>query len=136
MDAAYTGNPLQLYGCDWPTKDGSAIRDFISVNDISRAHFHAADYALSNRPAVHIFNMGTRNGITMLDLIRTFEDVIGTCVPYEVIGRRTGDPAILLCDPSKFIADTGFVYKDTLEDMLRSAWDWYVFKKGNLQNAV
>lgn len=129
MDAAYSGKPFTLFGCDWPTPDNSSIRDFISVNDICRAHFHAADYAVGKDPAVHKFNMGTKDGISMLDLIHKFEDTVGTNVPYVVGERRTGDPAILLCDPSRFIKETGFVYNETLEDMLVSAWDWYNFKK-------
>lgn len=128
MDAAYTGEPLKLFGHDWPTPDGSSIRDFISVNDICRAHFHAADYLRSN-PGVHRFNMGTRDGISMLDLIKKFEDNINVDVPYDIADRRVGDPAILLCDPSKFVRETGFVYEEDLDVMLRSAWDWYCYNK-------
>ena len=135
MDAAYTGEPLKLFGQDWPTPDGSSVRDFISVNDICRAHLHAARYLKTN-PGVHRFNMGTKDGISMLDLIQRFEDNIGPDVPYVISDRRIGDPAILLCDPSKFVRETGFVYEENLTDMLRSAWDWYCYKKEEKKNGV
>lgn len=134
MDAAYTGEPLTIFGADWPTEDGFSIRDFISVNDICRAHFHAAEYAQAN-PGVHRFNMGTKNGISILSLIKRFEELHKIDVPYIIGERRIGDPAILLCNPDKFIEQTGFDYADSLDEMLISAWDYYC-KMKEKTNAV
>jgi UDP-glucose 4-epimerase len=128
MEAAYTGNPLTVYGMEWDTPDGTAVRDYISVNDICKAHFHAVDYMKTNK-GHHTFNMGTMRGTSVLELIKTFEDVIGIDVPYDIGNPRPGDPAILLCNPSKFIEETGFEYDEILEDMIKAAWDWYVYKK-------
>lgn len=134
MDAAYSGEPLTIFGADWPTPDGSSIRDFISVNDICRAHFHAAEYALEN-PGTYRFNMGTKQGISIFNLIKRFEELHNIDVPFKIGERRIGDPAILLCNPDKFIDDTGFMYSESLNDMLISAWDYYCAKKEK-SNAV
>ena len=129
MDAAYNGpGELTIYGSNWDTPDGSAIRDYISVNDICRAHFHTAEY-MNTHKGCHTFNMGTKKGTSVFEMIRTFEDVIGLDVPFDIGDPRPGDPAILLCDPSKFIEETGFVYEEDLSDMMKSAWDWYIFKR-------
>lgn len=129
MDAAYDGpGNLTVFGSNWDTEDGSAIRDYISVNDICRAHFHAAKY-MDTHHGCHTFNMGSMRGTSVFEMIETFEDVIGLDVPYDIGEARQGDPAILLCDPSKFIEETGFEYEEKLEDMIKQAWEWYIFNK-------
>jgi UDP-glucose 4-epimerase len=112
---------LQVYGGDWETPDGSGVRDYVHVMDVADAHCVALDH-LDDEAGVRAFNMGTGAGISVLELLATFEAVSGVTVPYEVIGRQPGDVATLVADPSKLEKAWGWRASRDLRTMCADAW--------------
>jgi UDP-glucose 4-epimerase len=112
---------LQVYGGDWETPDGSGVRDYVHVMDVADAHCVALDH-LGDEAGVRAFNMGTGAGISVLELLATFEAVSGVTVPYEVIGRQPGDVATLVADPSKLEKAWGWRASRDLRTMCADAW--------------
>lgn len=114
---------LAVFGADYPTSDGTGVRDYIHVVDLAKAHV-AALTRLEDCPGVHIYNLGTGRGCSVLELVRTFEAVTGVSIPYVVESRRPGDIASCYCDASKAEWELGWKAQYTLEDMCRDAWKW------------
>ena len=114
---------LHVYGDDYPTPDGTGVRDYIHVVDLAKGHVKAADYAASHT-GVEIINLGTGRGYSVLDLVRTFESVTGVRIPFRVEGRRAGDIAECWADPAKAKRLLGWEAEKTLEDMCRDGWRW------------
>lgn len=112
---------LQVLGRDWETPDGSAVRDYIHVMDVAEAHCIALDH-LDDEVGVHAFNVGTGMGISVLELIAAFEAVSGVTVPYEVVGRQSGDVAALVADPSRLEKAWGWRTSRDLHTMCADAW--------------
>ena len=119
---------LHVYGDDYPTKDGTGIRDYIHVVDLAVGHIKALRHR-SDR-GVFIYNLGTGIGYSVFDIIRTFEKVNGITIPYTVTGRRPGDIAEYYADPTKAYRELGWKAEHNLEDMCRSAWH---FIQGTMQ---
>lgn len=117
---------LSVFGDDYDTPDGSCVRDFINVVDLAKAHVVAMDRMLQDKSPekVEIFNLGTGNGVSVLELIRIFEKVSNTKVNYKVVGRRTGDIVKIWAEPSKANNVLGWTAKETIEDTMASAWKW------------
>ena len=117
---------MMVYGNDYPTRDGSCIRDYIHVCDIASAHTLALQYLLAdkNAAACEIFNLGTGNGISVLEAIQTFEAVSGTSLNYEIGPRRAGDIVAIYANNEKAISKLGWKINYSIEDMMRSAWAW------------
>lgn len=115
VESAATGKKLTVFGDDYPTYDGTCVRDYIHVTDIVRAHQLAMKEEVSG-----IFNLGTSCGTSVLDLITAFEKILGRKVLYEIGGRRTGDPAILRAISVKAKKELGWEPKLSLEDILVS----------------
>ena len=117
---------MMVYGNDYPTRDGSCIRDYIHVCDIASAHTLALQYLLAdkNAEACEIFNLGTGNGISVLEAIQTFEAVSGTSLNYEIGPRRAGDIVAIYANNEKAISKLGWKINYSIEDMMRSAWAW------------
>ena len=112
---------LKVYGDDYPTADGTGIRDYIHVMDIADGHVAA----LKNiKRGNSIYNLGTGNGTSVKEMISTFERVTGQKVPYTVVSRRPGDSPNVTADPSKAYRELGWKTKLTLEDMCRDEWNW------------
>lgn len=126
--AAYDGTSFNLYGTDYSTPDGTAVRDYIDVNDVCRAHFAAVEHMEAN-PGVHTYNLGTRTGTSLMNLVRKFEDVVKIDLNYNVSDRRPGDPGYLVANPNKFVDETGFDYSSNLESMIQSSWNYYCKKR-------
>ncbi len=114
---------LSVFGNDYPTKDGTGVRDYIHVCDLAEGHVSAVRYGLEHKGA-EVFNLGTGEGYSVLDMIRTFERVNGLNVPYTVVKRRPGDIAVCYADPSKAREKLGWSARRNLEDMCRDAWNW------------
>ena len=114
---------LAVFGDDYPTKDGTGVRDFIHVMDLAEGHLAALSYA-EGHAGVEVFNLGTGTGYSVLDLVHTFEKVNQIKVPYHIAPRRPGDIATCYADPSKAKEMLGWSAKRTLEDMCRDAWNW------------
>jgi len=117
---------MMVYGNDYPTRDGSCIRDYIHVCDIASAHTLALQYLLAekNTEACEVFNLGTGNGISVLEAITTFETVSGTTLNYEIGPRRAGDIVAIYANNEKAINKLGWKINYTIEDMMRTAWAW------------
>ena len=112
-----------VFGDDYPTPDGTGIRDYIHITDLAKGHAAALSYAMEHT-GVETVNLGTGTGYSVLDVIRTFERVNGVKIPYTVLERRPGDVAVSYSDPSKAERLFGWRAEKSLEDMCRDAWRW------------
>jgi len=119
-------NQLQVYGDDYNTPDGSCIRDYINVVDLAKAHVLAVKRILGSesKSPIETFNLGTGQGLSVLEVIKTFEQVTGVKVPYRIVGRREGDIEQVWADPSYANKVLGWTAMETVEETLRSAWAW------------
>lgn len=117
---------LQVFGDDYNTPDGSCIRDYIHVVDLAKAHVVAVKRLLESKSKknVEIFNLGTGRGLSVLEIIETFERVNGVKVAHKIVGRREGDIEKVWADPSYANNELGWKATETLEETLRSAWAW------------
>jgi UDP-glucose 4-epimerase len=114
---------LSVFGGDYPTRDGTGVRDYIHVVDLAQGHVAALDYA-ANRQGVGIFNLGTGRGYSVLEMIKAFEAASGKPVPYRITDRRPGDVAECYADPALAAAQLGWQAVLGLDDMCRDAWNW------------
>ena len=117
---------LSVYGDDYPTPDGTCIRDYIHVVDLAKAHVVALQRLLSkkNVAKVETFNLGTGTGSSVLEVITTFEKVSGQKLPYKIVGRREGDIISAYANIDKANTVLGWKAQSTLEEALASAWKW------------
>jgi len=117
---------LSVYGDDYPTPDGTCIRDYIHVVDLAKAHVVALQRLLNkkNVDKVETFNLGTGTGSSVLEVIKTFEKVSGKSLPYKIVDRREGDIISAYANTDKANNVLGWKAKSTLEDGLASAWKW------------
>jgi UDP-glucose 4-epimerase len=117
---------MKVFGNDYPTKDGTCIRDYIHVSDISHAHTLALNYLIQNKNTSNcdVFNLGSGTGYTVLEVINTFETVSGKKLNYSIGDRRTGDVIAIFANNDK--AKTLLKWKPELplETMMKTAWDW------------
>ena len=116
--------PVQVFGTDYPTPDGTCIRDYIHVDDLADAHVRALGYLSAGGPTIAL-NVGTGVGSSVLDVIRATERISGRMVPYESGPRRAGDPVATFADPSLIAAKLGWRATSGLDDIIRSAWNWH-----------
>lgn len=114
---------LGVFGNDYPTHDGTGVRDFIHVVDLASAHV-AALGAIEKVCGLAIYNIGTGHGYSVLDVVKAFEKVNGVNVPYVIKPRRPGDIATCYCDPAKANKELGWKAQYGIEDMCRDAWNW------------
>ncbi|MBR5188068.1 MAG: UDP-glucose 4-epimerase GalE, partial [Clostridia bacterium] len=114
---------LSVFGNDYPTKDGTGVRDYIHVVDLARGHACAIDYAASHK-GVEVFNLGTSVGYSVLDMVNAFETANGVKVPYKFAPRREGDIAECFADATKSRELLGWKAEKTLVDMCRDSWNW------------
>lgn len=122
--AAGRGAKLKVFGDDYPTRDGTCIRDFIHVTDLADAHCRALRYIADN-PGCHAFNLGSEQGYSILEVIKMAESETGLPVPYTVEGRRPGDPPILVADSTRAREELGWERRHSgLGEILRTAWQW------------
>ncbi len=112
---------LSIFGNDYPTHDGTGVRDYIHVVDLARGHVAALGYT---EPGVAVFNLGTGTGYSVLDMVNTFSRVNGVAVPYRIVDRRPGDIASCYADPAKAREVLGWRAELTLADMVRDSWNW------------
>jgi len=117
---------LSVYGNDYPTSDGTCIRDYIHVVDLARAHVVALQRLIQkkNLEKIETFNLGTGTGSTVLEVIKTFEKVSGKDLPYKIVGRREGDITSAYANTDKANDILGWKSELTLEDGIASAWKW------------
>jgi UDP-glucose 4-epimerase len=116
---------LRVFGNDYPTPDGTGIRDYLHVMDLAEAHAHALDHLLSAAPETALtLNLGTGQGLSVLDVVHGFEQATGISIPYSICARRPGDVPRLECSPQLAEQTLGWTAKRSLADMCRDGWAW------------
>ena len=115
---------LSVYGNDYPTKDGTGVRDYIHVMDLAAAHLQAFRAIGAKNSGYHIWNIGTGVGYSVLEIIERCERLVGRSIPYQVVGRRSGDVAEVYADSGKAQAELRWSIKRNLSDMLTDSWRW------------
>jgi UDP-glucose 4-epimerase len=126
---AVNKNNLTVFGNDYDTRDGSCIRDFIHVSDIANAHVKALHYLIEskNKQACSIFNLGTGNGVSVLEAIKSFEKVSNKKLDYTIGARRDGDVIAVYADNSLAKKELDWDLEFNLDDMMLSAWKWQLY---------
>lgn len=112
---------LNIFGCDYDTPDGNGIRDYIHVIDLSKGHVAALKHM---KQGVNIYNLGTGKGVSVFEILHSFEKVNGVKIPYNITDRRPGDIGTVFADVTKAKADLNWETKLTVEDMVRDAWNF------------
>lgn len=117
---------MKVHGSDYPTRDGSCVRDYIHVSDIAHAHTLSLQYLMEhkNKSRCEVFNLGTGNGVTVLEAIQAFEKVSGVKLNYIIGPRRQGDVVAVYADNKLAREELGWEIKYSLEDMMSTAWKW------------
>ena len=116
--------PVQVFGNDYPTPDGTGIRDYIHVEDLARAHVAALDYLNGGGTSTAV-NLGTGVGSSVLEILHRTAQEAGREVPHDIVARRVGDPATVYADPSTAQALLGWTSELTLDDIIRTAYAWH-----------
>ena len=114
---------LQVFGNDYPTPDGTGIRDYLHVMDLADAHVKAVDYAAAH-PGCEAFNLGTGRGYSVLEVVRAFEAASGRVVPLDIVARRAGDVAELTAAPEKSHTGLGWMARFGIDRMCADGWHW------------
>ena len=114
---------LSVYGNDYPTADGTGVRDYIHVVDLVLGHLKALEKLRSN-PGVVTYNLGTGRGYTVLEVVEAFSKISGREIPYKIVERRPGDIAACYADPSRAKAELGWYAEKGLEEMCKDSWNW------------
>ncbi|WP_372382092.1 UDP-glucose 4-epimerase GalE [Xanthomonas sp. NCPPB 1068] len=123
--AAGRAPPLKVFGTDYPTEDGTCIRDYLHVQDIASAHALAVSF-LERSPGAHQFNLGSEQGYSVMDIVAAAEQVVGRPVPFELVGRRPGDPARLVASSAKARHVLGWRCQwQNMTSIIDSAWRWH-----------
>ncbi|KAI4182828.1 MAG: hypothetical protein L6R41_005758 [Letrouitia leprolyta] len=115
---------LLVFGDDYSSKDGTAIRDYIHILDLAAGHLVALNYLRRHRPGVRAWNLGTGMGSTVFHMIKAFSAVVGRDLPFQVVGRREGDVLDLTANPTRANTELGWKAKRTLEDACADLWRW------------
>ncbi|PFR50122.1 UDP-glucose 4-epimerase GalE [Bacillus sp. SH7-1] len=123
---------LNIFGNDYPTKDGTGVRDYIHVVDLAKGHVKALEKVLKTK-GIEAYNLGTGKGYSVLEMVKAFEKISGKKIPYKVIGRRPGDVAICFADVSKAKRELGWEAEYGLEEMCVDSWRWQVNNKNGYQ---
>lgn len=114
---------LKVFGNDYPTPDGTGVRDYIHVVDLARGHLHALEH-LQKRPGLSVHNLGTGRGYSVLEVVRAFERASGLDIPFDMAPRRPGDAAISYADPERAACDLGWRAEFDLDRMCEDVWRW------------
>ena len=115
---------LSVFGNDYPTPDGTGVRDYIHVVDLAKGHVKALEKLDKEEKGLYIYNLGTGKGYSVLDMVKAFEQATGKKVPYKIAPRREGDIAMCYADPKKAKEELGWTAEKTLEDMCKDSWNY------------
>jgi UDP-glucose 4-epimerase len=113
-----------IYGNDYPTDDGTCIRDYIHVSDLADAHIKALEYLNAGNEST-VINLGTGTGFSVKEIVNISRDITGKEIKAEITERRPGDPAILVADNKKAFEVLGWTPKRRLKDIIKTAWQWH-----------
>jgi UDP-glucose 4-epimerase len=116
-------NQLSVFGDDYPTHDGTGVRDYIHVVDLAVGHLRALEVLKAN-PGVVTYNLGTGQGYSVLDIVSAFSEACGMEIPYKIVGRRPGDVATSFADPSKAHRELNWAAERGIRDMCADTWRW------------
>jgi len=130
--AAGLRTKLQIFGGDYPTPDGTGIRDYIHVVDLACGHIAALNW-LQQHNGVHTFNLGTEQGKSVLEVVHAFEAASGQPVPYHIVDRRPGDIAQCYADSSRAERELGWKAQRGITEMCRDAWNWQAKNPGGYE---
>jgi UDP-glucose 4-epimerase len=114
---------LRIFGNDYPTRDGTGIRDYIHVIDLADGHL-ASVQKLNTKCGLVVYNLGTGTGYSVLEMVEAFSRASGRQIPYKIVGRRPGDIAECYADPKKAEAELSWKAKRGLDEMCRDTWNW------------
>jgi UDP-glucose 4-epimerase len=114
---------LRIFGGDYPTPDGTGVRDFIHVVDLAVGHVQAME-KLAGKPGCRAYNLGTGQGTSVMQAVKAFERASGRKIPYEIVPRRPGDAALTYCDPGLALRELGWKTELDLDAMCRDSWRW------------
>ncbi len=117
---------ITIFGSDYPTRDGTPIRDYIHIMDLAEAHVLAMNWLIDNEPKYEVFNLGTGDGLTVLEIIKAFEEYNGVKVPYSFGPRRVGDVIAVYASGEKAKEVLGWEPKRTVKEMVVDAWKWHL----------
>ncbi|EJU9266237.1 UDP-glucose 4-epimerase GalE, partial [Salmonella enterica subsp. enterica serovar Johannesburg] len=117
---------LHVFGNDYPTKDGTGIRDYIHVSDLALGHVKALDYIFLNDVNYEVFNLGTGRGYSVLEVVRMFEKIANTTIPFEICERRTGDIAESWASADLARSKLKWIATKDLKEMLQDVWRWQI----------
>jgi UDP-glucose 4-epimerase len=135
LDAAVSGKPIRIFGNDYPTSDGTCVRDYIHVSDLAEAHVVALAHLMQGGASAQ-FNVGTGTGFTVMDVLRAVEQVTGKSVPYQTAPRREGDPAELVADSTRLRETLGWKpVRSDLAAIVKDAWEFHKGRAGSLSRA-
>ena len=119
------GMPLRVFGDDYPTRDGTCVRDYVHVLDLADAHLRALDW-MDREPGAHRFNLGNGHGFSVLEVIEAARRVTGREIPYEIAPRRAGDPPVLVASSAQAREKLGWTPRyDRIEPIIETAWAWH-----------
>jgi UDP-glucose 4-epimerase len=136
VEAVAANSPLTIFGNDYPTADGTCLRDYIHVVDLAKAHVAALTNARRQTSGdFKVYNLGTGKATSVLELIEAFERVNGVQVPYTIGKRRAGDPVEYYAVPAKANRELGWRAELTIDDAVRSAWQWQLAQSGTNKTA-
>ena len=121
--AAGIRDHLSVFGNDYPTPDGTGVRDYIHVTDLAKGHAAAYAYSVAHT-GCEVFNLGTGIGYSVLDIVRAFEEANALTIPYEIAPRRAGDIAVCYANPKKAKELLGWTAEKSLQEMCRDSWNW------------
>ena len=125
-ESANSGEKMMVFGDDYDTRDGSCIRDYVHVSDVANAHVLALEYMMSGTDTnFEVFNLGSENGVSVLELIKKFEEVNDVKVNFEIFDRRPGDVVQIYSDSTKIKNKLGWKQKYVIDDMVSSSWKWF-----------
>jgi UDP-glucose 4-epimerase len=115
---------VMIYGDDYPTSDGTCVRDYVHTADLAQAHQLAVE---SLEPGMgRAYNLGSGTGVTVLEVLQACEAAVGRSIPHEVAGRRPGDPAVLIATPEKIVQELGWSPRHSeIREIVRTAWEWH-----------
>ena len=120
------GNSLKVFGNDYPTHDGTCVRDYVHVTDLAQAHLLGLESMRGDAKGFSAYNLGNGNGFSVVDVIQSCERVVNDSISYQIDGRRAGDPAVLVADSGKALNALGWTPEfDQLDSIVGSAWQWH-----------
>ncbi|MFV9985021.1 MAG: UDP-glucose 4-epimerase GalE [Francisella endosymbiont of Hyalomma asiaticum] len=122
---------LSIFGGDYETRDGTGVRDYIHVVDLAVGHILALDELSQDKPAWRVYNLGSGNGYSVLEIIKTYEKALGKEIPYQIVARRFGDIAVSFADVTKAKRELGFEIQKTIDDICYDMLRWKNYAKDN-----